>query len=126
MDHVCATNVETILLEYNNGVKTLIICNEWSASYICNEIDRIIRENKTDIEREVSEKEEDEYICGYVWLIDSFLNYNTGSSQWMIDQNDVINNVTIRKKIDVPFDLGESDDLTKVKGKYPKYKYPYS
>ena len=124
-NHITAIENKVLVLQYLNGVRTIIIGHGYNPKSVINSIIERIQKYKEQIASDIEEavKEED-HVCGYVWHIDSDLNFNYNLSQCLIGPNDTIARSDVFH-IPYPYDLGENEKTEDVQKYYPNYKYPY-
>ena len=125
-NHITATENKLLILEYTNGIRTVIIGHGYNSKFVMNSIMERIQKRQEEIIHDIEKDlKEDGYVsCGYVWHIDSDLNFDYNLSQCLIGPNDLLERADIYK-LPFPYDLGENEEIEDILKYYPDYKYPH-
>ena len=112
-NHITAAESKLILLEYANGVKTLVPTFDWLPEAIKEAIQKAINYFVEEFDPDSS--------CGVVWNIDSMLNSRFSLAQSLF-------NGEIRNKVEyigIPYyyDLGENETEEEIREVFPDYEY---
>lgn len=102
-NHLVASNVKYVQLNYNNGIQTTIASGVYSVEYIKERIDNAVKEY---MENTAVTKEDEEDVCGITWHIDYECNYNLDTVQMFI----VVPKPDYIFYIPFYYDLGENED----------------
>lgn len=125
-NHDSAYDTETLLINWSNGIRTLVVAPTWNVKRIKAKIIERLPEWKKDRDEGIKNYDPDcEYICGIVWNLESLLNYDYGLAMLFLYPEDVFSHPTEVLDIGEPYDIGETESINEVTYIYPKYVYPY-
>lgn len=126
-NHRSAMDTQTILLQWSNNVRTLIVCPTYQGLTIMHRIINELPSWVKDRDRRISE--EFDMDCGYpcciVWDLEYLLNYEYDLAMMFLYPEDVISHPTVILELDEPYDLGEQETVEDIQEIYPDYVYPY-
>ena len=112
-NHITASESQFILLEYINGIKTLVPTFDWLPEAIREAIQKAINYFIEDFDPESP--------CGVVWHIDSMLNSRFSLAQSLF--NGEIKNKADYIGIPYYYDLGENETEEEIQEVFPDYEY---
>ena len=112
-NHITAAESKFILLEYVNGIKTLVPTFDWLPEAIKEAIQKAINYFVEDFDPDSP--------CGVVWNIDLMLNNRFSLAQSLF--NGEIKNKVYYIGIPYYYDLGENETEKDIQEVFPDYEY---
>lgn len=112
-NHITAAESKFILLEYVNGIKTLVPTFDWLPEVVKQAIQNAINHFVEDFDPDLH--------CGVVWHIDSMLNNRFSLAQSLF--NGEIKNKVYYIGIPYYYDLGENETEKDIQEVFPDYEY---
>lgn len=126
-NHDSAYNTETLLINWSNGIRTLLVAPTWNVKRIKEKIIERLPEWKQDRDDGLKNYDHDcAYVCGIVWNLESLLNYDYGLALMLLYPEDVISHPTEILNLDEPYDVGEVEDSEEIRRVYPDFVHPYN
>lgn len=126
-NHDSAYSTETLLINWSNGIRTLLVAPTWNVKCIKDKIIERLPEWKQARDEGLKNYDHDcAYVCGIVWNLESLLNYDYGLALMLLYPEDIISHPTEILDLDEPYDVGEVENTEEIRRVYPDFVNPYN